>query len=150
MKYTARAAALVALALACASAHAQSSDALLDKLVEKGIISVREANELGEQADEGFHKAYQAKTGLPDWVTQLKLYGDVRGRVELFRFDNDDRMRINELEFDYGSRNGRQALFIAAGVSVMCANNRTSRDQKHERRGSPSHGPCTLSRRPES
>ena len=70
-------------------AHAQSADALLDKLVEKGVLSVREANELREQADEGFNKAFQAKTGMPDWVTQLKLYGDVRGRYEFFRTDND-------------------------------------------------------------
>jgi hypothetical protein len=70
-------------------AHAQSADALLDKLVEKGVLSVREANELREQADEGFNKAFQAKTGMPDWVSQLKLYGDVRGRYEFFRTDND-------------------------------------------------------------
>jgi len=89
LTWAALGATILAAGLIMPAAHAQSSDALLDKLVEKGIISVKEANELRDQADEGFLKAYQAKTGMPDWVTQLKLYGDVRGRVELFRFDND-------------------------------------------------------------
>ena len=32
-------------------AHAQTSDALLDKLVDKGYLTVKEANELREQAE---------------------------------------------------------------------------------------------------
>ena len=64
-------AALLASGVLMPLAHAQSADALLDKLVDKGVLSVKEANELREQADEGFLKAYQAKTGMPDWVTQL-------------------------------------------------------------------------------
>jgi hypothetical protein len=60
----------------------QSSDALLDKLVDKGILTVKEANELREESDKGFNQAYQVKTGLPDWVTSLKINGDFRGRYE--------------------------------------------------------------------
>ena len=80
---------LLASGISMPMAHAQSSDALLDKLVDKGILTVKEANELREQADEGFTKAYQSKTGMPDWVSQLKFYGDVRGRYEMFRTPND-------------------------------------------------------------
>lgn len=89
LTWAALGATLLAAGVIMPAAHAQSADALLDKLVEKGVLSVREANDLREQVDEGFLKAYQAKSGMPDWVTQLKIYGDVRGRVELFRFDND-------------------------------------------------------------
>jgi hypothetical protein len=80
---------LLASGMLMPSAHAQSSDALLDKLVDKGILTVKEANELREQADNDFNKAYQAKSGMPDWVTQLKIYGDVRGRYEFFRSENE-------------------------------------------------------------
>ena len=48
---------------------------LLDKLVDKGILSVKEANELREEADKDFAKAYSVKSGMPDWVTALKLNG---------------------------------------------------------------------------
>ncbi len=66
------------------SAIAQSSDALLDKLVEKGILTTKEANELKDETDKGFTTAYQVKSGMPDWVTALKFNGDFRGRFEGF------------------------------------------------------------------
>lgn len=68
---------------------AQTVDALLDKLVEKGVLTVKEANELREEADKGFTQAHQIKTGLPDWVTSLKFNGDLRGRFEGFYGEND-------------------------------------------------------------
>jgi hypothetical protein len=71
-------------ALFALGAHAQSSDALLDKLIEKGILTVDEANELREDADKGFNSALQVKTGLPDWVTSMRIGGDFRGRYESF------------------------------------------------------------------
>ena len=77
-----RAAVIAALAGVSFSAHAQSADALLDKLVDKGILTVKEANELREEADKGFTSAHQVKTGMPDWVTSFKLNGDVRGRYD--------------------------------------------------------------------
>lgn len=65
--------------------YAQSSDALLDKLVEKGILTTKEANDLREESDKGFSTAVQTKLGMPDWVTALRLNGDVR-----FRYDQID------------------------------------------------------------
>jgi hypothetical protein len=82
-------AACIAVSSLVPQAHGQATDALLDKLVDKGIISVKEANELREQADHDFNKAYAAKSGMPDWVTQFKIYGDVRGRYEMFRTENE-------------------------------------------------------------
>ena len=93
-------AALAGLAAAVAggtTAHAQSADALLDKLVDKGILTPTEAKELREEADKDFTRAFQAKMGMPDWVTSLKLNGDVRGRIENFNSDSDvfkDRTRF--------------------------------------------------------
>src|SRR6266567_2063175 len=75
-----------AVALLAAAGHvsAQSADALIDKLVDKGVLTVKEANELREESDKGFTTAFQTKTGMPDWVTALKFNGDVRGRYAGF------------------------------------------------------------------
>ena len=69
--------------------HGQSSDALLKKLVDKGVLTTQEAAELKKESDVGFDKAYRTKTGLPDWVSSLKISGDLRARYESFHTDND-------------------------------------------------------------
>jgi len=71
--------ALMALA---PQSHAQSSDALIDKLVDKGILSTKEAQDLRDESDQDFTTAFQAKTGMPDWVTGYKFFGDFRGRYD--------------------------------------------------------------------
>ncbi len=76
------------IAAAWPAARAQSADALIDKLVEKGILTVKEANDLREEADKDFTKAYAVKSGMPEWVTSLKLNGDLRGRFEGFYGDH--------------------------------------------------------------
>jgi hypothetical protein len=65
-------------------AAAQSADALIDKLVEKGILTVKEGNQLREETDKDFTRAYSVKSGLPDWVTSFRINGDMRGRYEGF------------------------------------------------------------------
>jgi hypothetical protein len=91
------AAGLLAGAACTHSIQAQSSDALVDKLVEKGILTVKEANDLREEADKGFSSAYAVKSGMPEWVTALKFNGDLRGRYEGFYATNPnfvDRSRM--------------------------------------------------------
>lgn len=78
---------MVALAAGCGllganQVNAQSSDALIDKLVDKGILTAAEAQALREEADQGFTAAYQAKTGMPDYVNALRFNGDFRGRYD--------------------------------------------------------------------
>ncbi len=90
LKQAAIAAGVAASALCSISTQAQSADALLDKLVEKGILTTKEANDLKREADQGFTKAYQVKSGMPDWVTSLKLSGDFRARYEGNYYENDD------------------------------------------------------------
>jgi hypothetical protein len=84
MAIFAGAAALMALA---PQTHAQSSvDALLNKLEQKGILSVDEARQLkSENATNSvsdFNKAFGSKLPMPDWVTSYKLTGDFRGRFD--------------------------------------------------------------------
>jgi hypothetical protein len=98
--------------------QAQSADALLKKLVEKGILTKNEADDLRKQSDQEFTKSFQVKTGLPDWVTSLKFNGDFRARYEGHYADNDNfverhrfryRLRFGVLatlkdDFDIGFR----------------------------------------------
>src|SRR5580765_2454383 len=77
--------------------HAQSVDSLLDKLVDKGVLTVKEAQDLREESDKDFKKAYSAKSGMSEWVSAFKFNGDVRARYESFYFDNAtpvDRQRF--------------------------------------------------------
>ena len=59
-----------------------TSDALLDKLVKKGILTAEEAKELREDSKKDFDKAYASKTGQSTWVSSFKFSGDFR-----FRYD---------------------------------------------------------------
>ena len=80
--------ALLTLGAAPDSARGQSTDALLDKLVEKGILTVKEANDLKAETDKNFTTALAAKNRMPEWVTSLKFNGDFRGRFEQNNADN--------------------------------------------------------------
>ncbi len=78
------AAALMALT---PNTHAQTSvDALLNKLEQKGILTVEEARELKAENQQDsaadLNKAMNSRFQMPDWVTSYKLYGDFRGRFD--------------------------------------------------------------------
>lgn len=78
--------------------HAQSSvDALLNKLEQKGILTVDEAKELkAENATDSaadFNKTVGSKFIMPDWIKSYRLYGDFRGRF-------DDRSTANTAQPD--------------------------------------------------
>ena len=67
-----------------------SSDALINKLEQKGILTADEAKELREESRQDFNnnftnsfdKAFGKIIGMPDWVTGYKLFGDLRGRFD--------------------------------------------------------------------
>src|SRR5205823_2398128 len=90
-------ASVVAGILACGgmavNSQAQNSDALLKKLVEKKILTSEEADALKAETEQDSKKAFdsnfKAKTGMPDWITSYKLYGDFRGRFEENNAEND-------------------------------------------------------------
>jgi hypothetical protein len=65
-------------------ASGQSDDALINKLVAKGILSKQEAEDLQKETKSDFSKAFSSKLGLPAWVDGIKLSGDFRGRYEGF------------------------------------------------------------------
>ncbi len=111
--YSAKAAAVAgaaALLSMTGQVSAQSSDALIDKLVDKGILTVKEANELREEADKNFTAAFATKTGMPDWVTALKFSGDFRGRFE--HHDSDNPAFTERNRFRYRARFGVTATLL--------------------------------------
>jgi hypothetical protein len=99
-KYTklALTAAGVAASVACANrAMAQSDDALLNKLVQKGILTEAEAKDLSKENDKAFSRNLSSNLGLPGWVSSFKLNGDFRGRLDYLGSDNSaftDRYRL--------------------------------------------------------
>jgi hypothetical protein len=111
-KYTKLALAAAAVAASMTglngTALAQSADALIDKLVDKGILSVSEANALREESDKNFTTAYSVKSGMPEWVTAFKINGDFRGRYEGFYADHPNFVERNR--FRYRARLGFTAL----------------------------------------
>ncbi|HXF11499.1 MAG TPA: putative porin [Desulfuromonadaceae bacterium] len=67
--------------------HAQSSvDALINRLEQKGILTVDEAKDLKTEnamdSTNDFSAALNQKFTIPDWVNNYKLYGDFRGRFD--------------------------------------------------------------------
>jgi hypothetical protein len=73
------------------SSYAGEMDILLQKLVEKGILTASEAQEIRtetndeiakeeKQKEEGYKKL--AKDSMPDWVKNIKLKGDFRLRYQ--------------------------------------------------------------------
>ena len=87
-------------------AQAQSADALLDKLVEKGILTAQEAKDLKAESNKSPNESYAAKTSAPSWINNVKLSGDLRLRFDaLFPEDGldvADRYRFR-LRLRYGA-----------------------------------------------
>lgn len=79
--------------------HAQTSDPVLDLLVQKGVITQQEADKARKEVDKGFTRAFAAKTGMPEWVKNYKLSGDFRGRFEGFYADNPAAADRNRLQY---------------------------------------------------
>jgi hypothetical protein len=109
IRATLAAAGLASLTLG-STAYAQSADALIDKLVAKGVLTAEEAQALRAEADAGFTKAYQAKSGMPNWVTSFKLNGDFRGRFE--GFYAGDPSFVDRNRFRYRLRFGATAVML--------------------------------------
>ena len=62
----------------CANGIAQTSDALLDKLVQKGILTSKEAEDLRVESKKDFDKNYRKETNMPEWVNSLRFTGEFR------------------------------------------------------------------------
>ncbi len=77
-------------------ATSTSVDALIDKLIEKGILTEKEAGDLqGEiAADEKMIREDGYKQSLPSWIQNTKLKGDFRLRYQYERKETDADARL--------------------------------------------------------
>jgi len=84
--------AIVATALAATASlsRAQDSGALIDKLVQKGILSSKDAEEVRTEIQQDAAQSQIGKIALSNSVTQLRLYGDLRLRWQY----NDSQQQI--------------------------------------------------------
>src|SRR5262245_29518930 len=83
------------IAVAAPSVRA-SSDALIDTLEKKGLLTTREATELKEQTYKDTRDMFPGtKIVIGSWLDELKIYGDVRLRYE--QFFNQKVVRTDQL-----------------------------------------------------
>jgi Putative porin len=59
-----------------------ADDALLNKLVQKGILTQQEADELRKESDQDFKKAFRSEANTPSWIKNVKFSGDFRLRMD--------------------------------------------------------------------
>ncbi len=92
------------------SAHAGEIDNLLNKLVEKGILTEGEARQISIETKEEVKKEVAAgkSEAIPGWVQAIKLKGDFRARYE---WDKDEGLH------DYSRARIRARLGLEAKVN---------------------------------
>ena len=109
-----------------------STDALLDKLVQKGILTAEEAASLREESA-GEHKS---RLSLPEWIESVKFGGDFRLRYDSIQSDlpsYSDRNRFRyRLRFGvtfHLAHDLETGLRLASGSSLdPLSNNQTFRN----------------------
>src|SRR3989338_1645913 len=80
---------------AMATGTLASSDALIDTLEKKGLLTPREATELKEQTFNDTREMFPGtKIVIGSWLDELKISGDVRVRYE--EFFNQKVVRTDE------------------------------------------------------
>ena len=103
---------VVAGMLLTGTVYGQSSDAILDLLIKKGIITQREANDVREQLDQQTQQTVEmySKTRVSSWLDALTFSGDLRLRAEYFSFE-DSLNKPDRLRWRYRLRFGAEARF---------------------------------------
>ena len=69
-------------ALSMTAAMAQQSDALIDALVKKGVLSDQEAEEIRVDLSKEYNATSAGKIQLSSFISKLQLFGDARLRYE--------------------------------------------------------------------
>jgi hypothetical protein len=85
------------LALGLTAVKAQTDGALLDALVQKGVLSDQEAEDIRASAAKDYATTPAGKLSISDHITQLKLYGDARMRYEYID-ENPQNKAFNALD----------------------------------------------------
>jgi len=109
LKFAAFAVGAAATALSGLNAHAQTSEALMEALVRKGILTEQEAEDIkADLAKE--NKQYVKVRAAGKETMSLDIYGDVRARMEGFYSDDPDM--VDRTRFRYRLRVGAVATLF--------------------------------------
>ena len=106
---------LSAALLTGSAAFAQSSDAILDLLIKKGVINQREANDVREQLDQQTQQSVDmySKVKAGSWLDAFIFTGDLRARAEFFEFEHNPATKLalqgDRLRYRYRLRFGVEA-----------------------------------------
>src|SRR5262245_53845679 len=115
MKFKQRTCAIGVGVLLAAAAVTEASDALLNKLVEKGYLTQREANDVRAEMEAEDATTVQTynKSKVSSWVDALTWSGDLRLRGEYFDFEENPatgaKLQGDRLRFRYRLRLGVEA-----------------------------------------
>ncbi|PIQ83025.1 MAG: hypothetical protein COV76_00320 [Candidatus Omnitrophica bacterium CG11_big_fil_rev_8_21_14_0_20_64_10] len=122
---------------------ASEVDSLLNKLVEKGVLSVTEAQEVRNdmaaeakglaKAREAEIKAYAQKKLIPSWVMNTKWFGDFRLRFEsqLKNYAKDRNRERFRLRFGFKTKptdNVEVGVRVASGAQEVTSTNQSFTD----------------------
>src|ERR1051325_280503 len=103
--------AVLASLLLAVRAHSQSADALINKLLQKGILTEQEAQDLKKEASDT-NLVSAAKWKLGDSIKNIGLYGDLRFRYEYRNAQNADGSGVT------GNSYQRERFRFAARVGI--------------------------------
>ena len=114
-----------------AAAPLTQVDALIKKLIEKGILTEKEADQIKGEivADEKSIRETNNKTDIPQWVQDLKLKGDFRLRSQWsHRNDSADQDRNRgRLRYRLGLETKiNDKVLVAVGLASNGGNGKTS------------------------
>src|SRR3954453_16744302 len=78
-------------------AVAQSADAIINKLVQKGVLTQDKAKDLKKDSDQDFSKSFFSQAGMPAWAKSVPFPGYLGLRLDGPMFENSlnkpDRFR---------------------------------------------------------
>ena len=127
----------VLLILGAFSSHGQEASALVDKLVEKGVLSIQEGDEVRTKLQEQWEGTGSSKYDASKFTQKISLFGDLRLRYEYGdsqnAYDDDqngatpdgDDVRDDRSRFRYRLRFGLKAQLadnFELGLRLATAN----------------------------
>ncbi len=117
----------------CPASYATSTqvDSLIEKLVDKGILTKAEGIELkGEiAADEKILREEGFKQSLPPWVQDMKWKGDLRVRYQNERRDSTNSRNRGRIRFRLGMETkANEKVKVAVGVATGSGDPRSTNE----------------------
>jgi hypothetical protein len=115
----------IGFSLGMHSSYAGEIDILLQKLVEKGVLTAGEAQQIGTETKEQVKSeiAQGKYSSLPQWVQNMKLKGDLRLRYQLDRSKDNSGARTDRqrgrIRFRLGTEfKANEKLLVGMGLAT--------------------------------